>query len=92
MGSQYFSRQMYENAITLFNEALKFIPGDSGVFTNRGDSYRELMKYNLALADYHHALDDQNGDEIKIKPRLALTHNAIGVSCYNSKDYEGGAL
>ena len=50
------------------------------------------MKYNLALADYHHALDDLNGEEVKIKPRLALTHNAIGVSCYNTKDYEGGAL
>ena len=50
------------------------------------------MKYNLALADYHHALDDLKGEDVKIKPRLALTHNAIGVSCYNAKDYEGGAL
>ncbi len=56
MGMQYFARQMFENAITLFNESLKFIPSDPGVYTNRGDAYRELAKFNLALADYHYAL------------------------------------
>lgn len=91
MGMQYFSRQMYENAITLFNESLKFIPADPGVYTNRADSYRELQKYNLALADYHYALDN-DGDKVKINARLALAHNAIGVNCYNQQDYEGAAL
>ena len=30
---------------------------DPGVYINRGDSYRELKKFNLALSDYHYALD-----------------------------------
>ena len=43
------------------------------------------------MADYHYALDN-NGEKAKINGRLALSHNAIGVNCYNAQDYEGAAL
>jgi len=36
---------------------LNFVDNDPGVYINRGDAYRELKKYNLALSDYHYALD-----------------------------------
>lgn len=47
----------YHDAITIFNEVLNFVDNDPGVYINWGDAYWELKKYNLALSDYHYALD-----------------------------------
>lgn len=91
MGSSLFAKGNYPDAVTIFNEALNFMDTDSGIYMNRGDSYRELQKYNLALSDYHYALD-LGGDGTKIKVRLALTHYALGVNCFNEKDYEGAKI
>lgn len=79
MGSSLFAKQKYHDAVTIFNEALNFMDTDSGIYMNRGDSYRELKKFNLALSDYHYALD-LGGDGSKINMRLALTHYALGVN------------
>lgn len=49
------------------------------------------MKFNLALSDYHYAID-LGGDEKIAKSRLALTHHALGVNCFNNKDYEGANI
>jgi len=57
MGTSLFRKQKYHDSVTIFNEALNFMPNDPGVYINRGDAYRELKKYNLALSDYHYALD-----------------------------------
>jgi hypothetical protein len=54
------------------------MPSNAGVHLNRGDTYRELRRYNLALSDYHYALD-LGGDPILIKPRLSMTHYSIGA-------------
>ena len=61
------------------------MPQDSGIYINRGDAYRELKKFNLALSDYHYALDllntEGNGgskDTAMIRARLSLTHYALG--------------
>jgi len=59
------------------------MPQDSGIYINRGDAYRELKKFNLALSDYHYALDLLTGanpmaDTKTIKARLSLTHYALG--------------
>lgn len=67
------------------------MPSDPGVHINRGDTYRQLQKFNLALSDYHYALD-VGGDENLIKTRLSLTHYALGAVCYNNKDYEGANI
>lgn len=53
------------------------MPQDSGIYINRGDAYRELKKFNLALSDYHYAMD-LGGDTKMIKARLSLTHYALG--------------
>lgn len=79
MGSSLFAKNKYHDAVTIFNEALNFMDTDPGIYMNRGDAYRELGKYNLALSDYHYA-SDLGGDPPKIKVRLALTHYALGVN------------
>lgn len=73
------------------NEALNFMPTDSGIHLNRGDTYRELKRFNLALSDYHYALD-LGGDPVLIKPRLSMTHYSLGALCFNEKDYEGANI
>lgn len=57
MGSSLFTKGKYHDAVTIFNEALNFMATDPGIYMNRGDAYRELKKYNLALSDYHYAMD-----------------------------------
>lgn len=78
MGSSLFQKKKYHDAVTIYNEALNFMQNDPGIYINRGDSYRELKKFNLALSDYHYALD-LGGQEHAIKARLSLTHYALGV-------------
>ncbi len=82
MGTSLFKKGRYQEALTILNEALNFMPSDAGIHLNRGDAYRHLKKYNLALSDYHYALDI-GGDESLIKARLSLTHYALGVICFN---------
>lgn len=67
------------------------MPQDSGIYINRGDAYRELKKYNLALSDYHYAMD-LGGEPQMIRARLSLTHYALGSQCFNGKDYEGANI
>ena len=47
MGSSLYAKGKYHDAVTIFNEALNFMPADPGVYINRGDAYRELKKFNL---------------------------------------------
>jgi hypothetical protein len=54
------------------------MPQDSGIYINRGDAYRELKKFNLALSDYHYAMDLLGREDPMIKARLSLTHYALG--------------
>jgi tetratricopeptide (TPR) repeat protein len=91
MGSSLCKQTKYHDAITIFNEVLNFVNNDPGVYINRGDAYRELRKFNLALSDYHYALD-LGGEKSKISTRLALSHFALGVNCFNLKDYEGAKI
>lgn len=91
MGCSLFQQQKFHDSITIFNEVLNFMDQDPGVYINRGDAYRELTKYNLALSDYHYALD-LGGDKELINTRLGLTHFALGVICFNKKDYEGAKI
>ena len=67
------------------------MPTDSGIHLNRGDTYRELKRFNLALSDYHYALD-LGGNPTLIKARLSLTHYALGAQCFNQQDYEGANI
>lgn len=70
---------------------MNFIPNDAGIHLNRGDAYRELKQFNLALSDYHYALD-LGINAVMIKARLSLTHYALGAQCFNDQDYEGANI
>ena len=78
MGTNLYKKERYNEALTILNEALNFMPNDSGIHLNRGDTYRQLKRFNLALSDYHYALD-LGGNASLIKARLSLTHYALGA-------------
>ena len=78
MGTSLFQKGRFQEALTILNESLNFMPNDAGIHLNRGDTYRELKRFNLALSDYHYALD-LGGDAMMIKARLSLTHYALGA-------------
>lgn len=91
MGTSLFSKGRFNEALTILNEALNFLPLDAGIHLNRGDTYRELKRYNLALSDYHYAMD-LGGSVNTIKARLSLTHYALGSQCFNTQDFEGANI
>ena len=91
MGTSLFQKERYHEAMTILNEAITFMPTDPGIHINRGDTYRELKKFNLAQSDYHYAMD-LGGSAKLIHPRLSLNHYALGAQCYNRQDYEGANI
>ena len=97
MGKLLFQKKKYHDSVKIFNEALNFLPQDSGIYINRGDAYRELKKYNLALSDNHYAMNLLTGanagsDTAMIKARLSLTHYARGSQYLKYKDYDGANI
>ena len=91
MGTSLFQKERYHEAMTILNEAITFMPTDPGIHINRGDTYRELKKFNLAQSDYHYAMD-LGGSAKLIHPRLSLNHYALGAQCFNRQDYEGANI
>lgn len=77
MGKQLYNYNKFNEAITLFNEALAFSEANSGVFINRGDCYLELKKYVHAMADQNRSIELQ-GETVELRGRLSIVHNSIG--------------
>lgn len=91
IGQTLFREKLYQEAITPFNEAINFLGGDSGLFINRGDCYRMRGMNEVALADYHHAVDLGALAHL-VNPRLAAVHYAIALELYNQLDYSGASI
>lgn len=91
MGQRLYSQELYQEAITLFNEALTYIGSEAGVFINRGDCYRQMGQYDLAMADYHTAMEmDSNNKDLKM--RLALLYYSRGYQLLYRNDPDGAIV
>lgn len=91
LGQSLFREKRYQDAITPFNEAINFLGGDSGLFINRGDCYRMRGMNEVALADYHHAVELGAAANV-INPRLAAVHYAVALELYHQTDYSGASI
>lgn len=91
MGQRLYSQELYQEAITLFNEALTYISTEPGCYVNRGDCYRQLSQYDLALADYNTALEMDGGSK-DLKMRLALVYYSRGYQFLYRNDPEGAII
>ena len=74
------------HAITLYNRAIRKCRHLPLVFVNRGDAFNAQGQQQLALADYHQALDLDPKLQ-GAKARLAVLHNAFGMDLYNHQSY-----
>lgn len=91
MGQRLYSQELYQEAVTLFNEALTYISAESGVYINRGDCYRQMGQYDLAMADYHTAME-MDGNNKDLKMRLALLYYSRGYQLLYRNDPEGAII
>jgi len=67
-------------AIKVFSEALTLSPRDARLFIMRGDAYREMKEYELAMADFTQAL--------AIDDKLPHPYFARGICYRNRKQYQ----
>jgi stress-induced-phosphoprotein 1 len=51
LGNQAFQAGNYEEAVSLFTQAIEINPHDHVFFSNRSGSYASLQKYEEALED-----------------------------------------
>jgi tetratricopeptide (TPR) repeat protein len=91
MGQRLYSQELYQEAITLFNEALTYIGSEAGCFINRGDCYRQLSQFDLAMADYNTAMEMDSGNK-DLKMRLALLYYSRGYQLLYRNDPEGAII
>lgn len=91
IGQTLYKQGRHRDAITPFNEAINFLGGDSGLFINRGDCYRMRGMNEVALADYHHAVELGASPSV-INPRLAIVHYSIALQLFNQTDYSGSSV
>jgi tetratricopeptide (TPR) repeat protein len=73
MGIATFLKGHARDAVPWFDAAMRESPDDPNFFINKGDCYRAVSDYEVALANYHQARDCGSPQEI-VQPRIAITH------------------
>lgn len=91
VGQILFKEQRYDEAVTPYNEAINYLGDNPDIFMNRGDCYNMKGNYEVAMADYHHALQ-LGAKHTFVHRRLASVHNAYGIAQFNQLDYEGARI
>ena len=85
MGIQMMSKEDYKNALSLFDEALKFKANDWGIIANKGDCYFKMKKYDMAKDQYNVAYN-HNPKGPTLGSRLGLCCFYSSLEKYNAKD------
>ena len=52
----YFNLELYQKALTVFNEAISLYPEESSFYQNRGATYAKLKKFDNSLQDFTKAI------------------------------------
>ncbi len=57
LGAKTFSQtQLWKDSIPFWNHELKHYPNNATAYGNRGEAYKDIGKYDLALADFNKAI------------------------------------
>ena len=86
MGIEKMVEEKYEEAIRLFDEALKFKRDDWGIIVNKGDCHRNLKRYDDAINQYKEATIFSKRNEAIMK-RIAICHFVKALDHFNAKQY-----
>lgn len=79
-GDRLFNEEKYDQAIEQYSEVLESNPGDINALYNRGRSYEELGKFDLAENDFLTLLEM---DEKNISAFLSLSKISYKKEAYN---------
>ncbi|XP_063172351.1 tetratricopeptide repeat protein 16 isoform X2 [Candoia aspera] len=76
----------YEEAVLLFNKAIKGEKNELGLYLNRGDCFLKLGQLNFAMADYQQALELRPLDP-KLRQRIAWLYNETALQDFQERQY-----
>lgn len=82
-----FDAERYEEALTLYSEAIQLNPNEADFYLNRGLVYDYLERYQEAITDYTHAihLDPQLSDSYNNRGRVYSFFGRISKSLDGSQ-------
>ena len=69
-----------QKAVSYLKKAIHEDPGFAEAYNNRGNAYRDLQKYAMAMQDYNKA--------ISLNPNLEKTYNNRGNIYYDQRNYQ----
>jgi tetratricopeptide (TPR) repeat protein len=79
---ELYAAQDLQQALSVYNLALKHDPDAAGVWVNRGDCYREMQEIGLALQDYLKG-HELNPDDRDTRIRLSTLFDARGLTYFD---------
>lgn len=90
MGISMMELKKLDDAIVIFNEAIKFKEDDWGMIVNRGDCYRQLGQWENAIKDYKEALGIA-GKRPEVCQRIGYCYHREALVLFNNKQYKQSA-
>jgi len=82
LGIELYSAREYQQALDVFQLAIKHDDKSPSIFINKGDCHREMHQVGLALQDYLHA-HELNPDDTEIRIRLSTLYDARGLTFFD---------
>lgn len=87
MGISMMELKKFDDAVVIFNEAIKFKDDEWGVIVNRGDCFRQMGQWENAIKDYERALGLAGKNE-EIHKRIGFCFHREALNCFNKKRYK----
>lgn len=86
IGKKLFEENSIQEALDLFQKAIKVNPNDWSSRVNLGDCHKSLGNYSAAISDYQLALVSHTSPEIQ--HRMGSTLNSRGIVYFNGGEYQ----
>ena len=84
---ELYAARDVQQALSVYNLALKQDPNAASIWVNRGDCYREMQEVGLALQDYLKA-HELNPDDRDTRIRLSTLFDARGLTYFDRGSLE----
>ena len=82
LGIELYSAREYQQALDVFQLAIKHDDKSPSIFINKGDCHREMHQVGQALQNYLHA-HELNPEDTEIRIRLSTLYDARGLTFFD---------
>uniref|UniRef100_A0A7S1EIL2 Uncharacterized protein n=2 Tax=Hemiselmis andersenii TaxID=464988 RepID=A0A7S1EIL2_HEMAN len=83
----YLLRNQPLKAVDCLKHAIELDPKDTRFLVRRGVIYRQMGKYNDAVADLEAVIELTKGTSTDALRQLAITYNQLGIELYSAREY-----